>query len=139
VFNPEKLAWFNQQHILRLSGAEILARLRGELEAAGLASAVAADPVRAARAADLVKPRARKLADIVAHIRPFLVDTIERDPAAVAKHLSRRSQRPRRGAAPATVSPFDPPRPKRAARVRRRARHQARLHPHARRHYRGRP
>jgi glutamyl-tRNA synthetase len=111
VFNPEKLAWFNQQHIQRLSGAEILARLGVELAAAGLASAVAADPARAARAADLVKPRARKLADIVGQIRPFLVDTIERDPAAVAKHLSAADLAPHLAAwrdRLATVSPFEP-------------------------------
>jgi len=88
VFNPEKLDWFNQQHIMRLPAAEILRRLAPDLEAAGLAAAVAADLDRAGRAVDLVKPRARKLADIVPQLRPFLADAIERDPAAVARHLS---------------------------------------------------
>ena len=36
VFNQEKLDWFSQQHMLRLSAREILARLRPSLEAAGL-------------------------------------------------------------------------------------------------------
>ncbi len=55
---------------------------------AGLARAAAADPSRTAKAIDLVKPRARKLTDLVSLVRPFIADEIERDPAAVAKHLS---------------------------------------------------
>jgi glutamyl-tRNA synthetase len=88
VFNPDKLDWFNQQHLNRMPAAEILARLGPDLAAAGLAGAAAADPDRTRQAIDLVKPRARKLADIVPQLRPFLSDTIEPDPAAVAKHLS---------------------------------------------------
>jgi glutamyl-tRNA synthetase len=88
VFNPEKLEWFNQQHILRLSGEEILARLAPDLEAAGLTQAAMADPARTAAAIDLVKPRAKKLAEIVPQLLPFLQDDVAKDPAAVAKHLS---------------------------------------------------
>jgi glutamyl-tRNA synthetase len=88
VFNPEKLDWFNQQHIMRMSAAEILGRLAADLEQAGLARAAAADPVRTAKAIDLVKPRARKLTDLVVLVRPFIADEIERDPAAVSKHLA---------------------------------------------------
>ena len=36
VFNPEKLDWFNQQHILRMPAAEILQRLAAELDTAGI-------------------------------------------------------------------------------------------------------
>ncbi len=90
VFNPEKLDWFNQQHLMRLPASEILARLRPDLEAAGLwpAASGAADRPRVERAIDLVKPRARNLADLVAQLRPFLTERVERDPAAVAKHLA---------------------------------------------------
>jgi glutamyl-tRNA synthetase len=90
VFNPEKLDWFNQQHLIRLSAAEILSRLRPELEAAGLWREVS-DPAnrpRVERAVDLVKPRARKLADLVPQLEPFLTEQVERDPAAAAKHLN---------------------------------------------------
>lgn len=111
VFNPEKLDWFNQQHIMRLPGTEILARIRAELTSAGLLDAAMADPAHTALAIDLVKPRAKKLADIVPQLRPFLTDAIDRDPAAVAKHLSA----PDLGAHLAawrdrlsTVAPFDP-------------------------------
>jgi glutamyl-tRNA synthetase len=112
VFNPEKLDWFNQQHIMRLPGSEILARIRPDLEAAGLFAAAMADPVHTAQAIDLVKPRAKKLADIVPQLRPFLTDAIDRDPAAVAKHLSAPDLGPHLAAwrdRLAGVSPFDPP------------------------------
>jgi glutamyl-tRNA synthetase len=88
VFNPEKLDWFNQQHIMRMPAGEILRKLAPDLDKAGLARAAAADPVRTAKAIDLVKPRARKLTDLVSLVRPFIADEIDRDPAAVAKHLS---------------------------------------------------
>ena len=88
VFNPDKLDWFNQQHIMRLSGAEILSRLGPDLVAAGLVNEAMTDRARTERAIDLVKPRARRLADIVPQLRPFICEAVERDPAAVAKHLS---------------------------------------------------
>ena len=36
VFNPEKLDWFSAQHLARLSPDDLVARVRPELEAAGL-------------------------------------------------------------------------------------------------------
>ena len=95
VFNPEKLDWFNQQHILRLPAGEILQRLAGALDTAGLGAALEAeDRPRVERVVDLVKPRARKLADIVSLIRPFVLRSIDRDPAAVAKYLADADLRP---------------------------------------------
>ncbi|HEX7780385.1 MAG TPA: glutamate--tRNA ligase [Vicinamibacterales bacterium] len=90
VFNPEKLDWFNQQHLMRLPASEILSRLRSDLEAAGLWAHASqpANRARVERAIDLVKPRARKLADLVPQLRPFLNERVDRDPAAVAKHLA---------------------------------------------------
>ena len=88
VFNPEKLDWFNQQHILRMPAAEILTRIAPDLAAAGLTDAAATDPGRTVRAVDLVKPRARKLTDVISLVRPFLAERIDRDETAVAKHLS---------------------------------------------------
>ncbi len=101
VFNVEKLGWFNQQHIMRLTADEIRRRLQlSSLDPATLA------------AIDLVKPRAKKLADIPALLAPFTADTVVRDPAAVAKHLSApdlaehlRAWRDELS----TVEPFDPP------------------------------
>jgi glutamyl-tRNA synthetase len=90
VFNQDKLDWFNQQHIARLGDGDILARLRDALVSAG-----AWDPEFDAtrrewieRVIALVKPRAKFLADIVPMLRPFIDDRVERDPAAVEKHLA---------------------------------------------------
>ena len=114
VFNPEKLDWFNQQHLARLSAAEILARLRPQLEAAGLWPHVShpENRARVERAVDLVKPRARKLADLLPQLRPFLSANVERDPAAVAKHLTAADLPPHLAAwraRLAQVEPFDAP------------------------------
>ncbi len=98
VFNSEKLDWFNQQHIMRLPADEILRRLRPELESAGLwrdafldeAGAAEATPygmLWIARVIDLLKPRARKLSDIVPALVPFVSDRVTYDEAAVTKHL----------------------------------------------------
>jgi glutamyl-tRNA synthetase len=90
VFNPEKLDWFNQQHIARLGAAEILARLAGAFAEDGLDIAALPPPDRRSleRAIDLVKPRARSLRDLVRLTKPFWRDSVERDPAAAAKYLS---------------------------------------------------
>jgi glutamyl/glutaminyl-tRNA synthetase len=37
---------------------------------------------------DLIKPRAKRLGDFVGQLRPFLVDSVDVDPAAAAKHLA---------------------------------------------------
>ncbi len=112
VFNPEKLDWFNQQHIMRLPADEILRRVRPDLEAAGLwrDDLAGARAGWMARVIDLVKPRLKKLADLVEQARPFLVDAIVRDEAAVAKHLADPSLAPHLAAwrdRLASVEPFD--------------------------------
>jgi glutamyl-tRNA synthetase len=89
VFNPDKLDWFNQQHIGRLPPQDLLARLESRLRDAGLWR----DTLTTTEAAwidsvlELLKPRAKKLDQLVDELRPFLVDEPEMDPAAVAKHL----------------------------------------------------
>jgi glutamyl-tRNA synthetase len=95
VFNSEKLDWFNQQHLLRLSAADLLSRLEADptlpLFARIPAPAdVLSSPDRPwiARVVDLVKPRVRKLGDLPLQLRPFIGDSIERDAAAVAKYLA---------------------------------------------------
>jgi glutamyl-tRNA synthetase len=90
VFNPEKLDWFNQQHLARLPAGEILGRLAGTLQATDWwpASLDGLEVERIERAVDLLKPRARHLSDLVPALRPFVDDAIEYDAAAVAKHLA---------------------------------------------------
>jgi glutamyl-tRNA synthetase len=90
VFNPEKLEWFNSQHIARLGGDEITRRLEPMLVEGGLWS----DALEGERrewfhqVIEILKPRAKKLRDIVEHGRYFFLDPAEYDEAAVKKHLS---------------------------------------------------
>jgi glutamyl-tRNA synthetase len=110
VFNPEKLDWFNQQHLARLSAGEILDRISGELAAAGLAPASAEERTRLERAIDLIKPRVRRLADLIPQLQPFVAATVAIDPAAAAKHLSDPALEPHLDAwrtRLAQVEPFD--------------------------------
>jgi glutamyl-tRNA synthetase len=91
VFSQDKLDWFGQQHIMRLPAREILGRLQGELEAAGLWQDVFLTGAHRGwieAVIDLVKPRARRLTDFVPLVGPFLGERVDFDPAAVEKHLS---------------------------------------------------
>lgn len=89
VFNPEKLDWFNQQHIMRLPAAEILRRLYPAIESAGLwrDTFLTTEQNWIARVVELLKPRAKKLHDIVPALAPFVSDHVVYDEAAVTKHL----------------------------------------------------
>jgi glutamyl-tRNA synthetase len=89
VFNPEKLDWFNQQHIMRLAPDELAMRIKPWLTAAGLWS----DDYLGDRHAwffavlELLRPRAKRLGDFVTQGALFFSDAVEYDDAAVDKHL----------------------------------------------------
>ena len=89
VFSPEKLDWFNQQHLARLAPMELALRLKPSFEAAGLWS----DDLLTKRHAwffavlELLVPRAKRLPDFAAQGAFFFRDSPQYDEAAVAKHL----------------------------------------------------
>jgi glutamyl-tRNA synthetase len=89
VFNPEKLEWFSAQHLARLPSDELIARVRPELEAAGLWEDVLAGGRREwfERVLRLLVPRAKRLGDFAPQLVPFLGSVEGYDPAAVEKHL----------------------------------------------------
>jgi glutamyl-tRNA synthetase len=89
VFNPEKLDWFNQQHILRLPNEEIVRRIEPLIREAGLWRDDLSDTEREwlFRVIDLLKPRVKRLGDFVDGARPFLQGRITREEDAVRKHL----------------------------------------------------
>jgi glutamyl-tRNA synthetase len=89
VFNPEKLDWFNQQHIMRLAPDEVARRVQPSFVAAGLwdDSLVGDRHAWFFAVLELLKPRAKKLDDIVEVGRFFFVALPEYDPLAVEKHL----------------------------------------------------
>src|SRR5574339_879984 len=74
---------------MRLSADELLRRIEPTLREAGLWSdaMVDADRPRVLRIIELLKPRAKTLRQFVDDARPFLAQSVDYDPAAVAKHL----------------------------------------------------
>ncbi len=91
VFNPEKLDWFNQQHVGRLPAAELIARIEPLLRDAGLWRDEYSGSRRPwlERVVDLLKPRVRRMQDFVEGARPFLADAIDVDAEAARKHLGK--------------------------------------------------
>jgi glutamyl-tRNA synthetase len=90
VFNPDKLDWFNAQHIAAMSIEELSRRVRPMLEEAGLWRDEYADQERVwfGRVLDLLRARAKRLEDFARHGRPFFAAIDHYDASAVKKHLS---------------------------------------------------
>jgi glutamyl-tRNA synthetase len=89
VFNPDKLDWFNQQHVMRLAPDELALRVKPSFEAAGTWS----DDLLGDRHAwffavlGLFRPRAKRLGEFASQSRFFFTDVLEYDAAAVQKHV----------------------------------------------------
>lgn len=90
VFNPEKLDWFNAQHMGRLAPDELATRVEPFLREAGLWRETYAGSERGWFLAvlQLLTPRARRLTDFAEHGRYFFDDGFEYDAAAARKHLA---------------------------------------------------
>ncbi len=91
VFNADKLDWFNQQHIARLTSDDLASRVEPILREAGLWRPEMDGTGREwfLRVLALVRPRVRKLDQFVGELRPFLDEDVSYDPSAVAKHLAK--------------------------------------------------
>jgi glutamyl-tRNA synthetase len=89
VFNPEKLDWFNQQHLMRLAPDELARRVKPFFEAAGIWSADLLGDRHAWFFAvlELFRPRAKRLDEFATQSRFFFIDAVDYDAAAVTKHL----------------------------------------------------
>ena len=112
VFNTDKLDWMNAQYLARLPVAELAARVRPQLAAAGLVGApVVESGERYHRLLELLRPRAKTLRDFVEQARPLLRETVEYDVIAVEKHLTPgiEAHLEALGAALSDLSPFDEP------------------------------
>jgi len=85
AFNPEKLLWLNQQHMMRAEPASLVPHLRAQLHRLGLDSDDQAllEGVIAAQ-----RERAKTMKEMAQNSRFFFVDRIDVDPKAAAKHLS---------------------------------------------------
>ena len=87
IFDTKKLEWMNGQHLGMMSAEELL-----PLVARGIADAALATEADLAQRHDwllslieLLKVRARTIDDIVRQAMPYLSETVEYDPDAVAK------------------------------------------------------
>ena len=88
VFNVDKLDWFNQQYMMRLSGDELVSRVEPAMRDAGIwrDTYLSSERTWLARVLDLLKPRVRRLSDFPVEGAFFFKD-VEFDEAAVSKHL----------------------------------------------------
>ena len=92
VFDTEKLEWLNGQHLSDASPEQLEPLVREALVREGV---VTADELAERRdwfleLIDLLKTRARTTHDLVRQARPYLVEEIEYDEAAVKKHWGKK-------------------------------------------------
>jgi glutamyl-tRNA synthetase len=85
AFNPEKLLWLNQQHMVRSSPAALVPYLRAQLRRLGADSS---DQQLLEGVILAQRERAKTLKEMALNSRFFFVDDITVDPKAAAKHLS---------------------------------------------------
>jgi len=86
VFNPEKLQWVNFQRLKATPPEELARQVVPFLERAGLP--VPQDPAWLARVVATLRDRAKTLVELAEFCGFYLVDTIEPEPKAAAKHLT---------------------------------------------------
>jgi glutamyl-tRNA synthetase len=85
AFNPEKLLWLNQQHLMRTPPAEVVPYLRAQLRRLGIDSN---DQTLLEGVVIAQRERAKTLKEMAQASRFFFVDAVEVDPQAAAKHLN---------------------------------------------------
>jgi glutamyl-tRNA synthetase len=88
AFNPEKLLWLNQQHIMRAAPERLGKLLRPQLEALGI---VCEDEGKLARVAKVMQERAKTLKEMAANSRYFFEDVQKYDEKAAKKNLTAES------------------------------------------------
>jgi glutamyl-tRNA synthetase len=84
AFNPEKLLWLNQQHMMRADPATLVPYLRDQLRRIGIDSV----DQRLLEGVILAqRERAKTLKEMAHNSRFFFSESVELDPKAAAKHL----------------------------------------------------
>lgn len=84
AFNPEKLLWLNQQHMMRTAPADLVPHLRVQLERLGIHT----DDLGLLEGVILAqRERTKTLKEMALNSRFFFVESIAIDPKAAAKHL----------------------------------------------------
>jgi glutamyl-tRNA synthetase len=85
AFNPEKLLWLNQQHMMRAQPSALIPHLQSQLSRLGLQSD---DKELLEGVIVAQRERAKTMKEMAQNSRFFFTDTVELDPKAVAKHLT---------------------------------------------------
>jgi len=85
AFNPEKLLWLNQQHMMRAEPATLVPHLRAQLRRLGLESD---DQALLEGVIVAQRERAKTMKEMAQNSRFFFVEDIQLDSKAAAKHLS---------------------------------------------------
>jgi glutamyl-tRNA synthetase len=85
AFNPEKLLWLNQQHMMRAAPAALVPHLKAQLQRLGLDSS---DQLLLEGVIVAQRERAKTLKEMAQNSRFLFVEQIAIDPKAAAKHLS---------------------------------------------------
>ena len=88
IFDPDKLDWMNAQHVIRMSGAELLPLVAPALVAEGLTTEQEIQDREDwfHSLMDLLKPRAHGLGGFTDQARAYLAPSLEYESAGVAKH-----------------------------------------------------
>jgi glutamyl-tRNA synthetase len=84
AFNPEKLLWLNQQHLMRTPPSALVPYLRAQLRRLGCDSS---DQGLLEGVIVAQRERAKTMKEMAQNSRFFFVDHIDIDPKAAAKHL----------------------------------------------------
>src|SRR6187551_1818649 len=85
AFNPEKLLWLNQQHIIRAPRETLVAALREQLALLGVSSQ---DDALLEGIVLSQRERARTLKEMAENSRFFFTEEVALDPKAAEKHLT---------------------------------------------------
>jgi glutamyl-tRNA synthetase len=84
AFNPDKLLWLNQQHIMRADPGLLAGELAKFLARIGIETQ---DHAKLVGVVIAMRERSKTLVEMAANSRFFFLDQIEIDPAAAVKHL----------------------------------------------------
>lgn len=85
AFNPEKLLWLNQQHMMRAEPRSLIPHLQSQLKRLGIHT----DDLELLTGVILSqRERAKTMKEMAQNSRFFFTDALEVDPKAVAKHLT---------------------------------------------------
>jgi glutamyl-tRNA synthetase len=88
AFNPDKLMWLNQQHMMKAPARELAAGLRAQLAAMGVQTD---DHLLLEGVVEAQRERAKTLKEMAANSRFFFRDVTGYDLKAAAKHLNAES------------------------------------------------